>query len=86
MCLEFWWLFIESERDIANRAAKILHERFIEVACSKTVLYVENDALIRKSPNSKPVFIKKLSGRNPELSKKFARTEKYKIKKCKIEV
>lgn len=74
------------ERDIATRAAKILHERFIEVARSETVLYVENDALMSKSPNSKPVFIKKLSGHNPDLSKKFPRTGKYKLKKRKIDV
>lgn len=77
---------LENERNIATRAAKILNERFIEAAFSGTVLYVENDALISKSPNSKPIFIKKLFGRNPDLSKKFPRTGEYKLKKRKIDV
>ncbi|WP_312536630.1 hypothetical protein [Acinetobacter variabilis] len=71
----------EDERDIAATAAKILNERFIEVARTETVLYVKNDAVWSRSPNGDPVLIKRLFGRNPDLAKKFASRGTYKIKK-----
>ncbi|MTD11339.1 hypothetical protein GIX10_07850 [Acinetobacter sp. YIM 103518] len=70
-----------NEREIAKAAALILQKRFIEVAHTKTVLYVENDIVWSKAPNSEPVLVKKLSGRNPELAKRFAGRGTYKIKK-----
>lgn len=45
---------------------------------------VENDAIWSKAPNSNLILIKKLSGRNPELSRKTARSGAYKIKKRNI--
>ncbi|MDH1070856.1 hypothetical protein N5B96_15515 [Acinetobacter johnsonii] len=75
---------IEDERDIANAAARVLHNRFIEAACNEKVLYVQNDAVWSKTPNDDPVLIKELSGRNPYLSKKFASRGTYKIKKRNI--
>lgn len=74
-----------SEREIATEAALVLQKRFIEVARNGTVLYVQNDALMSKAPNSAPVFIKKLSGRNPDLAKRFASRATFKIKKCDVE-
>ena len=71
---------IEDEREIAATAAKVLHERFIEAARTETVLYVKNDSVWSKAPNSAPVLIKKLSGRNPELAKRFAARGTYKVK------
>lgn len=70
-----------SEKKIASAAALALQKRFIEVAGTRTVLYVENDSVWRKAPNSAPVLIKKLSGRNPELAKRFAARGTYKVKK-----
>ncbi|OAL78251.1 MULTISPECIES: hypothetical protein [Acinetobacter] len=70
-----------NEREIAKAAALILQKRFIEVARTKTVLYVENDIVWSKAPNSEPVLVKKLSGRNPDLAKRFAGRGTYKIKK-----
>ena len=72
---------IEDERDIANAAARVLHDRFVEAACNEKVLYVQNDAVWSKTPNGEPVLIKQLSGRIPQLSKKFALRGSYKIKK-----
>lgn len=71
----------EDESNIAATAAKILHESFIKAIRTETVLYVKNDAIWRKVPNSDPVLIKQLSGRNPNLEKKFANRGTYKIKK-----
>lgn len=73
-----------NEREIAHVAALVLQKRFIEVARNETVLYVENDAVMSKTPNSAPVLVKKLSGRNPELAKRFASRGTYKIKKQNI--
>lgn len=70
-----------SEHYLATMAARTLQLRFIEALKSETVLYVENDCLFSKSPNSKPVLLKHLSGRNPNLSKKFDRQNTYKIKR-----
>lgn len=75
-----------SESEIATAAANILRERFIAVASSDRVLCVENDTLISKTPNGKPTFIKKLSGRNLELSRQFSGRRTFKIKKRKVEV
>lgn len=71
----------ENEREIANAAALVLQKCFIEVARTRTVLYVENDIIWSKAPKSAPVLIKKLSGRNPELAKRFAARGTYKVKK-----
>lgn len=71
----------ENEREIAKAAALVLQKRFIEVARTRTVLYVKNDIVWSKAPNSKPVLVKKLSGRNPDLAKRFAGRGTYKIKK-----
>jgi len=73
------------EREIAHEAALVLQKRFIEVARTKTVLYVENDIVWSKAPNSAPILVKKLSGRNPDLAKRFASRGTYKIKKCDID-
>ena len=75
-----------SESEIATAAANILRERFIAVASNDRVLYVENDTLISKAPNGKPIFIKKLSGRNLELSRQFNGRRTFKIKKRNVEV
>ena len=74
-----------NEREIANAAALVLQKRFIEAARNGTVLYVENDALMNKAPNSAPVLVKKLSGRNPDLAKRFASRGTYKIKKRDVD-
>jgi hypothetical protein len=70
----------ENEREIAKAAALVLQNRFIEVARTRTVLYVKNDIVWSKAPNSEPVLVKKLSGRNPDLAKRFAGRGTYKIK------
>ena len=70
-----------SERDIAIAAAQVLHDCFIEAVKNEKVLYVENDVVWSKTPNCDPVFIKQLSGRNPDLAKKVASRGTYKIKK-----
>jgi hypothetical protein len=51
----------ENEREIAKAAALVLQNRFIEVARTRTVLYVKNDIVWSKAPNSEPVLVKKLS-------------------------
>ena len=73
-----------NEQDIAIAAAFVLHDSFIEAACNEKVLYVQNDAVWSKTPNGDPVLIKQLSGRNPDLAKKFASRGTYKIKKRNI--
>ena len=70
-----------NERDIAKAAALVLQKRFLEVARTRTVLYVKNDIVWSKAPNSEPVLVKKLSGRNPDLAKRFTDRGTYKIKK-----
>lgn len=69
------------EHDIATAAAHILRERFITVSLTETVFYVKNDIVWSKAPNDSPVFIKQLSGRNPDLSKKFISRGTFKFKK-----
>lgn len=75
-----------NEHDIAIAAARILYETFIEAAHNGKVLYVENDILWSKNPNNEPVLIKHLSGREPNLSRKFTDQKTYKIKKRNINV
>ncbi|USA44927.1 hypothetical protein NDN11_09265 [Acinetobacter sp. C26M] len=75
---------LEDESDIATAAARELCKSFIVNARINTVLYVENDAIWSKAPNSPPVLIKKLSGRNPELTKKIDRSVTYKFKKRNV--
>lgn len=74
------------ECDIAKAAAYILRESFIKAARSGKVLYVENNILWSKTPNGQPVFIKKLSGRNPSLSKEITNRRTFKIKKRNVKV
>ena len=74
----------DQEREIAEAAARVLHDRFIEVAKTETVLYVENDVLMSKAPNEAAVPLKRLSGRNPELSKQLPTQGTVKIKKQDI--
>lgn len=71
----------ENEHEIAKAAALVLQKRFLEVARTRTVLYVKNDIVWSKAPNSEPVLVKKLSGRNPDLTKRFSGRGTYKIKK-----
>lgn len=75
---------LKDESDIADAAAQVLRETFIKVSHTETVLYVENDAVWSKASNSTPILIKQLSGRNPELAKKFSSRRTYKIKKRNI--
>lgn len=75
---------LEDESTLAATAARVLRESFIKAARTETVLYVINDALWSKTPNGDPILIKQLSGRNPDLAKKFANGETYKIKKRNI--
>ncbi|MDO7413041.1 hypothetical protein Q5X48_14615 [Acinetobacter baumannii] len=72
---------LTDEQDIANAAACILREKFAEAMLSEKVLYVENGCLWSKTPHNRPVFIKQLSGRNPNLSKKTTNHRIFKIKK-----
>lgn len=74
----------DNESDIAGRAARVLQECFISAAQNGTVLYVENDNLVNKAPNSVPIVIKRLYGRNPELAQRLAGRRTFKIKKRKI--
>ncbi len=74
----------DKEREIADAAARVLHESFIEAVKTETVLYVENDVLMSKAPNEAAVPLKKLSGRNPELSKRLPTQGTVKIKKSVI--
>ncbi|GEA67364.1 hypothetical protein PA3_15220 [Acinetobacter pittii] len=70
------------ERAIAQAAAKVLRDTFVKAASNGKVLYVENDILWSKTPeDDQSVFIKKLTGRNPNLSKKITNRRKFKIKK-----
>jgi hypothetical protein len=69
------------EREIARAAVLVLQKCFIEAARNGTVMYVDNNIVWSKAPNSPPVLFKKLSGRNPNLAKKFASRGTYKIKK-----
>jgi len=70
-----------SEREIALAAAYALQEKGIAVAQTATVLYVENDVLLRKKPSQPPVFVKQLVGRNPNLTEHLLQRKTFKIKK-----
>ncbi|MEI2514433.1 hypothetical protein [Acinetobacter soli] len=70
-----------SEREIALAAAYVLQEKGIAVAQTETVLYVENDVLLRKEPGQPPVFVKQLVGRNPNLTEHLLQRKTFKIKK-----
>lgn len=69
-----------SEREIALAAAYALQEKGIAVAQTETVLYVENDVLLRKEPGQPPVFVKQLIGRNPNLTEHLLQRKTFKIK------
>lgn len=77
---------LTNEKDIATAAAYTLQESFIIATRSKKVLYVENDILWSKTPHGKPVLNKKLSRRNPNISKIDTSRGTFKIKKWDIEV
>ena len=70
-----------SEQAIAIAAGQILQQRFIAVVSTESVLYAENDVLLRKEPDQQPVFVKYLVGRNPDLAKHIFNRRKFKIKK-----
>ena len=74
----------DDEREIASQAACALRESFITAAQSGSVMYVENDHLMSKTPNRTPIVIKRLEGRNPDLARRFAGHETFKIKKRKV--
>ena len=74
----------DDEREIASQAACALRESFIIAAQSGSVMYVENDHLMSKTPNRTPIVIKHLSGRNPELAQRVANRGTFKIKKRKV--
>ena len=74
----------DDEREIASQAACALRESFITAAQSGTVLYVENDNLMSKTPNGVPILVKHLDGRNPDLARCFAGRGTFKIKKRKV--
>ena len=74
----------DNESGIAAKAANVLRDRFIAAAQSGTVLYVENDNLVSKTPNGVPIVIKRLEGRNPDLARRFAGHGTFKIKKRKV--
>ena len=74
----------DDEREIASKAACTLRESFVTAAKSGTVMYVENDHLMSKTPNGVPILVKHLDGRNPDLARCFAGRGTFKIKKCKV--
>lgn len=74
----------DNESGIAAKAANVLRDCFIAAAQRGTVLYVENDNLMSKTPNGVPILVKHLDGRNPELARRFAGRGTFKIKKCNI--
>ena len=74
----------DDEREIASQAACALRESFITAAQSGSVMYVENDHLMSKTPNRTPIVIKRLEGRNPDLARRFAGHGTFKIKKRKV--
>lgn len=74
-----------SERAIAMAAARILQEKFIEVAKTEAVLYVKNDVLFRREPGQEPVFVKHIVGRDPDLTKLMHNRSVFEIKKRSIE-
>ncbi|MEN8293748.1 hypothetical protein ABFO59_14925 [Acinetobacter radioresistens] len=74
----------DNESGIAVKAANVLRDRFIATAQSGTVLYVENDNLMSKTPNGVPILVKHLDGRNPDLARCFAGRGTFKIKKRKV--
>ena len=74
----------DDEREIASQAACALRESFIIAAQSGSVMYVENDHLMSKTPNRTTIVIKRLEGRNPDLARRFAGHGTFKIKKRKV--
>ena len=74
-----------SEHELAIAAGHILKEKFIEVASTESIIYVENDVLLRKEPDQQAVFVKHLVGRNPDLAKHMLNRRVFKIKKRSIE-
>lgn len=73
----------QEEREIANAAARVLQECFIEAKKNGPVLYVENDVLMSKAPNCEPTVVKRLYGRNP--AHRMVNRGTFKIKKRQVE-
>ena len=73
----------QEEREIANAAARVLQECFIEAQKNGPVLYVENDVLMSKAPNCEPTVVKHLYGRNP--AHRMVNRGTFKIKKRQVE-
>ncbi|MGX5700906.1 hypothetical protein ACWKWF_15215 [Acinetobacter kookii] len=74
----------DNEAGIAAKATNVFRDCFIAAAQSGTVLYVENDNLMSKTPNGVPILVKHLDGRNPDLARRFAGRGTFKIKKRKV--
>ena len=74
---------IDKEREIANVAARVLQECFIEAKQNGPVLYVENDVLVSTAPNGEPTVVKHLYGRNP--AHRVVNRGTFKIKKRQVE-
>lgn len=72
----------DDERDIATLGAQVLRDAFIKALQNETVLYVENDYLMRKTPSGNPVVVRKLTGRNSDLEKRvIGHRDHFKIKR-----
>lgn len=76
----------DNEAEIAALAGRVLREKGVEVAQRETVMYVVNDTVVSKDPNCTPVLIKRLSGRNAELSQGVASRGTFRIRKRPINV
>ena len=77
---------LTTENTIAIAAARVLHRSFIEATRNETVLYVEDDKLMKVTPgNSTPVLVKRLSWSNHTLAKKVVPRGTFKIKKRNVE-
>lgn len=75
----------EEETAIAREAARVLQETFIVQASKGPVVYVENDTVMRTTPDGEPVLIKRLSGRVPGLSQRVRSLGTIKLKKQKTD-
>lgn len=70
-----------AENTIAFAAANVLRRSFIEASSNETVLYVEGDKVMQKSPNGKPVVVKLLTRSNSNLARKAISRGTLKLKK-----
>ncbi|MHA3050696.1 hypothetical protein [Acinetobacter sp. ANC 4639] len=76
---------LKTENTIAIAAANVLHRSFIEATRTETVLYVEDDKLVKKTPNGAPVLVKRLSRSNSNLAQRVIGRGTFKIKKRNVE-